>query len=158
MEEVIEPVLSIGFSIILAIILGGVAYVFLDILGKELATRHPFLLSLQFAGMTTAVASAPQKAVFCHRLHPAVNMEVGWAKRETGGMGVILTRVTESGSVAEAVGGSGNIYVGPMPQPYPVRAYFEIRKSDPFTVAIQKNETGLYVFEVDDLSECEPLV
>lgn len=204
MEEVIEPAISVAFAIILAMVLGSVAYLFLDILGNELSTRHPSLLSLQYAGLTAAVASAPQKAVYCHKIYPVVNMLVAWMKEDGSSPSFITATVTENSATAVAFQTEkevaqeeltkpsevtneiiGNLlvpiafpilkvvrqsvkdslkyrdvalYIGPMPQPYPVASVFVITKNKPFTVAMLKNETGIYVFEVKDLGECDALV
>ncbi len=151
LEEVIEPALSIAMAIILAMVIGGIAYIFLDILGKELSARHPALLSLQYAGLTAAVASAPQKAVYCHRIHPAADMLTVWTDS------AVLTQITEVSAVSAAFG-SPRIYIGQMPQPYQISASFNIRRNTPIIIAMQKNETGIHVFEIDSMEECEALV
>ena len=157
-EEAIEPITSLALAIILAMVIGGIAYEFLDIMGREMSSRQPSFVSLQFAGLTAAVASAPQRAVYCNRIVPTVYMTMRWIKKDAMGPGVILTQVNEDTAVSNAYGPSAKTYLGVMAEPYPIYAYFDIRKNTEFVVAMVKNETGLHVFKMPDLEGCESLV
>jgi hypothetical protein len=160
MEEVIEPAIAIALALILAFIMGAVAYVFLDILGRELTNRHPTMLALQFAGITSAVASAPQGAVYCHRIRPVIYIDLRWKKASDSSLSTVLIGVREYSATSRTFQSDlySSFHVGPMPQPYPVNSFFDVRKNVPIIIAMQKKDEQLNVFQISDMSECDFLV
>ena len=158
--EIIEPLISIAFAVIITTVMGFTAYLLLDIMGKELSKQHPTLLSLQLAGITSAVASAPQDAVYCMEIKAPVEIAIKWQKNDKKGMSVVVTGVREATATSRSFKSSpfSEFHIGPMPQPYPIKFLLEIKKGREKVIAIQKKNEQLSVSEIDDIEECDYLV
>jgi hypothetical protein len=160
MIEILEPFIAITFAVILATIMGATAYKFLDILGREMTERHPSMLSLQLAGLTAAVASAPQQAVYCQKVQPGVDLATKFQKNGLSGFSVVVSGIRETSATAslfekptyEAA------YIGPMPQPYPIDFYVEFKRNKPKILAIRKIDETITIQEIDKLEDCEGLI
>lgn len=162
-EEDLGPFISIALSIVLALIIGTMTYIFIDLLMNMMAAQQPALIALQLAGASAAVSAAPQKAVYCFRIFPFERMGTFWLKPADDSKSTVLLSVAPTS--LEEVYELQRIHIGPMPIPYLIQDYLILYKEEEQIIGMIKDyedvarttqNFSIYLF--DDMTSCGALI
>lgn len=144
-----------AFGILLAVIIGSMCYLFMDILTDVLTEQNPALLAIQLAGATAAVSSAPNQATYCFTNYPIKEMSVYWIKPYSNSSSGIL--IPESPTVPGADMAQMQLLfrVGALPISYPMAMGIRLRKDVENIILIRKTNNMIKVNTTKEKSDCE---